>query len=578
MQDSAWRPINFLVDYSNIPAVNSTNANAIEYFKNTIFKQVVRNFGSMLKVNGTRVIPKLTRTGCDDELVIPSVYKTSDINADFLIFVKIAFDEDNYLAWAGACLYATDNSRPVMGILQINGKYIKIVPADVEQSVMVISHEFTHALGFSNDLFSKYPIKEANTVIKLTINGVTRTAIKTPGLLSFARTHFGCSTLKGVLIEDEGGDGSAGSHWEKSTLGNEYMTAIANGRMLYSGFTLNFLNDIGWYKVTLTLADRIYWGMNRGCGFGETCSTSAPEFCTTSGDDGCTSDWLEKTSCKKSTFSNNCFINDYSYIFDCQNKINFNYWVSGNKYESPGKNARCFTYTMSSYKMAGCFPATCVRNKINFSIDSVTFTCAISGEKIQAGTLSINCPNIADFCNVYAKKGINDCNGNGIERTDRTCRCQYFYTGVDCSTRQDCQNGESSAFCDIIRPFPRNQVGTKLVSDSDDELINPVADPSSTQSTSTSSSTNTTASSPSTGNTTTTSASPSTNTSATPDVPAPKANQSDTMFNSTPPNTTVLDPTASAWQNLTSAWTYFFGSATLFPLLLPAILFFIYSI
>ncbi len=28
------------------------------------------------------------------------------------------------------------------------------------------------------------------------------------------KAHFNCSTLEGVQLEDQGGDGTAGSHWE----------------------------------------------------------------------------------------------------------------------------------------------------------------------------------------------------------------------------------------------------------------------------------------------------------------------------------------------------------------------------
>ena len=30
-----------------------------------------------------------------------------------------------------------------------------------------------------------------------------------------ARSHFGCDTLEGAEIEDQGGSGTADSHWEK---------------------------------------------------------------------------------------------------------------------------------------------------------------------------------------------------------------------------------------------------------------------------------------------------------------------------------------------------------------------------
>ena len=46
----------------------------------------------------------------------------------------------------------------------------------------------------------------------------------TPKVLSYARKHFNCPQLTGVPLEDDGGNGSLGHHWEKDIFYNEYMT------------------------------------------------------------------------------------------------------------------------------------------------------------------------------------------------------------------------------------------------------------------------------------------------------------------------------------------------------------------
>lgn len=515
LADSDWRPIKFLVDYSNIPTSNSANSDAIEYFKLTVFKQVVKIFGGMLKVRGPTTIPKLTKTGCDSELVIPNQYKESDINADFLIFVKIADEEDNYLAWAGSCLYSPYDRRPIMGILQINSRYVEIEPAEVNQSIMVIAHEFTHALGFSDDMFKRYPIGAAKTVESVQINGETRTRIIMPGVVALAKKHFNCPTYSGVLLENEGGSGSAGSHWEKNSLGNEYMVAVASGRMIFSGFTLNFLNDIGWYQVDLSQSERMYWGAGRGCDWGQTCSNKFSEYCSTEQESGCTSDFLEKTLCTRNSFTDGCLINNYQFSFDCQNTINFNYWVNENKYETPGRFSRCFLYTMGKNNLAGCFPASCESGQVVFSISGTSYTCKLDGEQIKAGSITVTCPVLQTFCSAFEMRGNNDCSANGIERNDKTCRCGYFYRGDDCSIKQSCTNGESSQFCDKIRPFDASEVGTT-------EPSTPTPTPNPTPSTP--------SPSPSTPSDPTT---PTNN-----DTLAPKANSTETNFTTSQPNTT----------------------------------------
>jgi hypothetical protein len=53
-----------------------------------------------------------------------------------------------------------------------------------------------------------------------------------------AREHFNCPILEGVPLEEGGGAGSTGSHWERTTLNNEYMTSSEMYLVVFSKFTL----------------------------------------------------------------------------------------------------------------------------------------------------------------------------------------------------------------------------------------------------------------------------------------------------------------------------------------------------
>lgn len=66
--------------------------------------------------------------------------------------------------------------------------------------------------------------------------------------------QFGCDTLDGVEVEDGGGPGSAGSHWEKRLLGYEVMTASASKRPALSMFTLALFEDSGWVIICAHLS------------------------------------------------------------------------------------------------------------------------------------------------------------------------------------------------------------------------------------------------------------------------------------------------------------------------------------
>lgn len=47
-----------------------------------------------------------------------------------------------------------------------------------------------------------------------------------PNVAAYVQAHFGCSnTSVGAAIEDEGGSGSLGSHWERKVFYDDYMTS-----------------------------------------------------------------------------------------------------------------------------------------------------------------------------------------------------------------------------------------------------------------------------------------------------------------------------------------------------------------
>ena len=60
--------------------------------------------------------------------------------------------------------------------------------------------------------------------------------------------------VPGVDLEDQGGSGSASSHWERATLHNEIMGASNLPDEAFSSFSLALLEDSGWYQVDYTLS------------------------------------------------------------------------------------------------------------------------------------------------------------------------------------------------------------------------------------------------------------------------------------------------------------------------------------
>ena len=51
-----------------------------------------------------------------------------------------------------------------------------------------------------------------------------------------------------MKLENDGGSGTAGAHWEKSWVDNEMMAGIiSTGSIYISKLTLKLMEDSGWY-------------------------------------------------------------------------------------------------------------------------------------------------------------------------------------------------------------------------------------------------------------------------------------------------------------------------------------------
>ena len=57
----------------------------------------------------------------------------------------------------------------------------------------------------------------------VTIRGISTNILFAKNTLDTARKYYSCSTLEGMQLENGGGSGTAGSHWEKTIISNEMM-------------------------------------------------------------------------------------------------------------------------------------------------------------------------------------------------------------------------------------------------------------------------------------------------------------------------------------------------------------------
>jgi Leishmanolysin len=238
------------------------------------------------------------------------------------------------------------------------------------------AHEFTHILGFSNDLFPNYVVpgstqkRGINQVVgSTTISGQRFTTIVLPEVLSYAKSFFGCPNLAGVPIENDGGEGSAGSHWEKTFLPQEYMNPTVENPGYISDFTMNLLRGSGWYKIDSGAVQHYDWGQGSGCGHFNICP-SGPGYCSASqvGASVCSSEWNAKAQCVQDrTFSSSCNLKRQK-SHSCLLANVFD--KDATEFYGPG--ARCINYVAAGGTTAKCHKVN-VKLLDNLSVPTVNF-------------------------------------------------------------------------------------------------------------------------------------------------------------------------------------------------------------
>lgn len=420
-------------------------------------------------------------------------------NTDLIMFITAKATEDcgeSTLAYAGGCRY-DQYDRTVVGYANFCPDMIDSSDEGWEEQWSTGVHEIMHAMGFSSsrfayfwdhatgnpvttrtatedanpsgvpaavdntdaesadNLLSDYPGGEiykpsTDTLQSFTERGQTVWKITSPTVLAKARAHFDCSTLNGAEIEDEGGAGTAGDHWEQRIFHDEAMTGVGRHAPTMSEITLAYFYDSGWYTVDYTQAGTLIWGKDAGCDFAMSeCLTagSSPtivsggeeQFCTTVGQKGCDHQHIGISECSITESgltipSYNQYWTDAtdqggSYITmnfcpamgmysDADCRFSSNQPQSNTGGETYGSDSRCFDSTIKTSGTnswnAGCYKYECTDDELNVWMvcpDGVSdctdawLTCPTDGGELtipdsfgfdSAG--SFTCPSFASLC------------------------------------------------------------------------------------------------------------------------------------------------------------------------------------
>jgi len=229
-------------------------------------------------------------------------------NADFVLYVsamptsqcsETIGGEAETVAYAAHCQQEAELDRPIAGHTNICPQALN--STKIESLISTIRHELLHALGFSASLYAFYrdengdprtprgdsgkpPIDfdlrvrkwSENTIKTVTRPWIVRDGVMdrtfhlmvTPRVVQEVRDHFDCQELEGAELEDQGGDGTALTHWEKRIFQDEAMTGTVHTKNpSYSRLTFALLEDTGWYKPNYEFAHEITWGRGMGCDF-----------------------------------------------------------------------------------------------------------------------------------------------------------------------------------------------------------------------------------------------------------------------------------------------------------------------
>lgn len=453
LQSWTWRPIRILTDWST----SSIGGTALATLQYMFTEHILPRIQSAIQVQGPTTIAAFKNTGCDKLIHVPTKFTTKSTDTDLILMMtSVNNPDEDYLAYATACSLDGVTGRPNVGMVAINIANTNLTDLQKEIFTYTIIHEIHHILIMSPDLWSffyqvNYPVAK-NVTISSKNGTSTQVMVVSPSVVSYGAQHFACPSFPGVPMENQGGSGSIGTHWEKVFMGNELMTSQMTGKPAYSQFTLALMADSGWYKVNYNQADEFNWGKGAGCGFYDfSCSTNYREFCPKPvvGNPAtyfyCSKDYTSKAYCIGTDFTDNCYIKEYMSDYNCNfQDPNFSRTTL---YESPGHNSRCFITNYNNQQYPGCYPSACSGNTIVLTVNGRNVTCGQAGTTVSVGSVTIVCPNPSDFCSYLSQQCLNDCSGNG-RCMNGGCFCNLFYDGTDCSINVGC--GASSDVCAIL--------------------------------------------------------------------------------------------------------------------------------
>ena len=461
-----YTPIKIKLDYSYLDSQQNSDETRITKIKK-VLDNTLTYFEKLLSVLHTDFSyqPTHFKTFCKIP-VFGSDYNSWGYDNDLVIIPYFSDTlQSSVLAAATACVAISETMEPKMGVIMINPNLDFSYTNSERFLTMLFLHEISHVLIFHQAFFFSL-----NMISEQQKNGETIYYIKTPNVLKKAKLHYNCNSISGIPLENYGGAGSAGSHWESRYLLGDYMIATDYPEIVISDISLAVFEDSGLYKVNYYTGGLFRFGKGEGCNFlEEKCITDgstlfANEFCIKTQEPFCTSGHLSKGHCYMAQYSSdlssyyryfkNAKIGGYAPADYCPisfdnlyDKTNY-YFPTNCKYgktsmthpdygEKVGDNSVCVESSLvPSWSQQGetyrsiCYEIKCDKDSktIYVFINGNTVQCPMSGGLIENPSGfrgKIICPDYNSVCTseVWCNDPL-DCINKGVEAD----KDSYYYS------------------------------------------------------------------------------------------------------------------------------------------------------
>ncbi|EAR99196.2 leishmanolysin family protein (macronuclear) [Tetrahymena thermophila SB210] len=462
------QPIRLTFDFTQLSnAQNGFGMN--DYIRNyiiNIVKAAQRYFRSFIKViPRTKPIKSLNYGSCGNPPFV--VHYPPELqgngkgieNSDLHILVTYYNDKNTgEIASAGWCDL---DPNPIIGRIRFNLAFLNTTQSNrhFQDNFVLALHELTHVMGFSNQLY-QYWI-DPQTGKPYGVDRVYKTEnlwgisnvfkIITKNVVKTAKNHYACPYINGMFLENQGGSGSKGSHWEKDLIRNEYMAAQQIlGGVAITEFTAALLRDTGFYSsINSNVLNPLFWGKNKGCEFYNNTCKSYQKFAEFP------KDIVGKRSCDFYQTGSGvvAYIMDIfsqcPVIFSFQNQFcsDPSFQPDQSIRQNPGPNSFCLNSNLAEkgvHKDAG--NQRCHKIKCNSDFSQITIytwqdeyvTCKYPGQAIDVSKLkkgvfgTIFCPLDFEQTCTFPQDCPNLCSSQGV-CMNGYCICVDGYAGIDCS-------------------------------------------------------------------------------------------------------------------------------------------------